>query len=217
MDESLLKAMKGVVDDLYGHVHRVSDLSVALGKEMSLPRDDIKRLGLVGILHDVGKIHIDPGILAKPGPLDELERDLMRQHPEIGYAMIAEKFDRRISEAILYHHERYDGAGYPFGLAGTKIPLLSRIVLVADAFDAITSHRAYQPALSADFAISEIINNSGTQFDPGVVEAFLTVIERDGVPAPRTAEQVKDGARVLRRLTRQPRSQSRTRSSSPIA
>jgi HD-GYP domain-containing protein (c-di-GMP phosphodiesterase class II) len=131
--------------------------------------------------------------------------------------MIAEKFDRRISEAILYHHERYDGAGYPFGLEGTKIPMLSRIVLVADAFDAITSHRAYQPALSADFAISEIINNSGTQFDPGVVEAFLVVIERDGVPAPRTAEQVKEGARVLRRLTRQSRQQSRARTSSPIA
>ncbi len=80
--------------------------------------------------------------------------------------MITEQFDRRIAEAILYHHERYDGVGYPFGLAGEKIPLLSRIVLVADAFDAITSNRAYQPALSVDYAINEIIVNSGTQFDP---------------------------------------------------
>ncbi|HEY3427779.1 MAG TPA: HD domain-containing phosphohydrolase [Acidimicrobiia bacterium] len=215
MDESLLKAMRGVVDDLYGHVHRVSDLAVALGKEMSIARDDVKRLGLVGILHDVGKIHIDPGVLAKPGPLDELERDHMRQHPEIGYAMIAEKFDRRVSEAILYHHERYDGFGYPFGIAGTKIPVLSRIVLVADAFDAITSHRAYQPALSVDFAISEIINNSGTQFDPAVVEAFLAVIERDGIPKP--GDRSKERARILKRLRGQPQPAGREKATSPTA
>jgi HD-GYP domain-containing protein (c-di-GMP phosphodiesterase class II) len=134
----------------------------------------------------------------------------MRQHPEIGYAMIAEKFDRRVSEAILYHHERYDGLGYPFGLAGTKIPVLSRIVLVADAFDAITSHRAYQPALSVDFAISEIINNSGTQFDPGVVEAFLAVSERDGIPTSQPGDRSKERARVLRRLTRQTREKAPT-------
>lgn len=217
MDESLLKAMKGVVDDLYGHVHRVSDLAVALGKEMSIARDDVKRLGLVGILHDVGKIHIDPGVLAKPGPLDELERDHMRQHPEIGYAMIAEKFDRRVSEAILYHHERYDGFGYPFGIAGTKIPVLSRIVLVADAFDAITSHRAYQPALSVDFAISEIINNSGTQFDPVVVEAFLAVIERDGIPTSKPGDRSKERARILKRLRGQPRPAGREKATSPTA
>jgi HD-GYP domain-containing protein (c-di-GMP phosphodiesterase class II) len=215
MDDSLLKAMKGVVDDLYGHVHRVSDLAVALGKEMSIARDDVKRLGLVGILHDVGKIHIDPGVLAKPGPLDELERDHMRQHPEIGYAMIAEKFDRRVSEAILYHHERYDGGGYPFGLAGTKIPVLSRIVLVADAFDAITSHRAYQVALSVDFAISEITNNSGTQFDPAVVEAFLAVIDRDGIPI--SGDRSKERARILKRLRGQPQPARRQKATIPTA
>jgi HD-GYP domain-containing protein (c-di-GMP phosphodiesterase class II) len=200
VDESFLKAMKGVVDDLYGHVHRVSDLATALGKEMDLPRDDIKRLSLVGILHDVGKVHIDPSILAKPGPLDEEEQTHMRRHPEIGYAMIAEKFDRRVSEAILYHHERFDGLGYPFGLEGQRIPILSRIVLVADAFDAITSHRSYQPALSTDFAISEIMNNSGTQFDPDVVDAFLSIINRGGIPAPR--RRAVATARVLSLLGR---------------
>lgn len=182
MDDSLIKAMKGVVDDLYGHVHRVADLSVAVGREMNLEAEDIKRLSLVGILHDVGKIHIDPAVLAKPGPLDDMERDHMRRHPEIGYAMIAQKFDRRIAEAILYHHERYDGFGYPFGLAGDKIPLLSRIVLVADAFDAITSNRAYQAALPVEYAINEIVINSGTQFDPLVVEAFLSITERGELP-----------------------------------
>jgi len=186
LDDSLIKAMKGVVDDLYGHVHRVADLGVAIGKEMNIPRDDQKRLSLVGILHDVGKVHIDPAVLAKPGPLDDAERDHMRRHPEIGYAMIVQKFDRRVSEAILYHHERYDGAGYPFGLAGEKIPLLSRIVLVADAFDAITNNRAYQAALSVEYAINEIIVNSGSQFDPLVVEAFMAIAERGELPPKAT-------------------------------
>jgi len=183
--------MKGVVDDLYGHVHRVADLAIAIGKEMSLDPADVKRLSLVGILHDVGKIHIDPAVLAKPGPLDDMERDHMRRHPEIGYAMIAQKFDRRVAEAILYHHERWDGFGYPFGLAGEKIPLLSRIVLVADAFDAITSNRAYQAALPVDYAINEIVVNSGTQFDPAVAEAFLALATRGDLPA-KTAPTTKD-------------------------
>lgn len=182
MDDSLIRAMKGVVEDLYGHVHRVADLSVAVGKEMDLDPEECRRLSLVGILHDVGKVHIDPAVLAKPGPLDEMERDHMRRHPEIGYAMIAQRFDPKISEAILYHHERFDGFGYPFGLAGEKIPLLSRIVLVADAFDAITSNRAYQRAMSVEYAINEIVINSGTQFDPGVVEAFLLITEQGLLP-----------------------------------
>jgi HD-GYP domain-containing protein (c-di-GMP phosphodiesterase class II) len=189
LDDSLIKAMKGVVEDLYGHVHRVADLAAALGKEMSLEKDDQKRLSLVGILHDVGKIHIDPAVLAKPGPLDDIERDHMRRHPEIGYAMIVQKFDRRVSEAILYHHERWDGLGYPFGLAGEKIPLLSRIVLVADAFDAITSNRAYQAALPVEYAVNEIVINSGTQFDPNVVEAFMSILERGEVP-PKPKKEV---------------------------
>ena len=154
---------------------------------MGLPEVDIEALALVGVLHDVGKVHIDPAILAKPGPLDELERDHMRRHPELGYAMINERFDRRVSEAILYHHERWDGGGYPFGLAGLEIPLLSRVVLVADAFDAITNHRSYQPALSVDYAIQEITGNTGTQFDPSVVEAFMLVSERGKLPLSAAA------------------------------
>jgi HD-GYP domain-containing protein (c-di-GMP phosphodiesterase class II) len=187
MEDYLLQAMQNVVEDLYGHVHRVADLACALGRTMGLPEADIEALALVGVLHDVGKVHIDPAILAKPGPLDELERDHMRRHPELGYAMINERFDRRVSEAILYHHERYDGGGYPFGLAGLEIPLLSRVVLVADAFDAITNHRSYQPALSVEYAIQEITSNAGTQFDPGVVEAFMSVSDRGKLPLSAAA------------------------------
>ncbi|MEX0946102.1 MAG: HD domain-containing phosphohydrolase [Acidimicrobiia bacterium] len=182
MDESLLLAMQNVVEDLYGHVHRVSDLAMALGRSMNLAQDDVDRLGLVGLLHDVGKVHVDPGILAKPGPLDDLERDHVRRHPELGFAMTSARFDRRVAEAILHHHERFDGAGYPFGLARQEIPVLSRVVLVADAYDAITSDRSYQPALPPVMAIDEITIHSGTQFDPTVVEAFLIIAGAGRLP-----------------------------------
>lgn len=182
----LLQAMEHIVEDLHGHVHRVADLAVALGRTLDLGDADIARLGLVGVLHDVGKVHVDPTILAKPGPLDPIELDHMRRHPELGFAMTVDRFDRRVSEAILYHHERYDGAGYPFGLAGAEIPVLARIVLVADAFDAMVSHRSYQPALPAEMAVEEINLFAGSQFDPMVVEAFNDVSRRGRLPVGPT-------------------------------
>jgi HD-GYP domain-containing protein (c-di-GMP phosphodiesterase class II) len=174
--------MEDVIEDLHGHVHRVADLAVNLGLGVGLGDDDLDRLALAGVLHDVGKIHLDPGILGKPGPLDEEERELMRRHPELGFAMTRNRMDPKVAEAILYHHERYDGRGYPFGLAADAIPILSRIVLVADAFDAMTSVRAYQPALPVEFAVTEIRNNAGTQFDPTVVEVFLELAAVDRLP-----------------------------------
>jgi HD-GYP domain-containing protein (c-di-GMP phosphodiesterase class II) len=146
-DNYLIQVMEDVIEDLHGHVHRVSNLAVDLGRGLGLGEDDLDRLALAGVLHDVGKIHMDPEILGKPGPLDPSEKDLMERHPELGFAMTRNRLDPKIAEAILYHHERFDGRGYPFGLTGNAIPILSRIVLVADAFDAMTSTRAYQPAL----------------------------------------------------------------------
>jgi len=178
----LIEVMEDVIEDLHGHVHRVADLAVNLGVGVGLGDDDLDRLALAGVLHDVGKIHLDPGILGKPGPLDEEERELMRRHPELGFAMTRNRMDPKVAEAILYHHERYDGRGYPFGLAADAIPILSRIVLVADAFDAMTSVRAYQPALPVEFAVTEIRNNAGTQFDPTVVEVFLELAAVDRLP-----------------------------------
>lgn len=175
--DTLLAAMEGVVEDLYGHVHRVSAIASTIGRHLGLDDTDIDRLTTVGVLHDVGKIHIDPAILAKPGPLEGAELIRMRRHPEFGFVMTVDLFDRGVSEAILHHHERYDGAGYPFGLAKDEIPLLARIVLVADAFDAITSHRSYQHALPVEWALQEITAHAGTQFDPGVVEAFVDVAD----------------------------------------
>ncbi len=178
----LIQVMEDVIEDLHGHVHRVSDLAVNLGTGLALPEDDLERLALAGVLHDVGKIHLDPGILGKPGPLDEEERELMRRHPELGFAMTRNRLDSKVAEAILYHHERFDGDGYPFGLSGNEIPILSRIVLVADAFDAMTSVRAYQPALPVEYAVDEIRRYAGSQFDPAVVEVFLDLAGRDLLP-----------------------------------
>lgn len=186
-DEFLISVMEDVIEDLHGHVHRVSNLAVDLGRGVHLGDDDLDRLALAGILHDVGKIHMDPGILGKPGPLDESERDLMERHPELGFAMTRNRLDPKIAEAILYHHERFDGRGYPFGLAGDAIPILSRIVLVADAFDAMTSKRAYQPALPVDFAVHEIRKNAGSQFDPQVVDIFLELAAVNALPLEKSA------------------------------
>ncbi len=179
----LIEVMEDVIEDLHGHVHRVSDLAVNLGTGLGLDEHDLDRLALAGVLHDVGKIHLDPAILGKPGPLGPEEQELMRRHPELGFAMTRNRLDPKVAEAILYHHERFDGKGYPFGLKGDLIPILSRIVLVADAFDAMTSVRAYQPALPVEVAVDEILRNAGTQFDPQVVEIFMAIAEVDALPA----------------------------------
>jgi HD-GYP domain-containing protein (c-di-GMP phosphodiesterase class II) len=178
----LIEVMEDVIEDLHGHVHRVSDLAVDLGIGIGLPGDDLDRLALAGVLHDVGKIHLDPKILGKPGPLDDDEFELIRRHPEMGFAMTRNRLDARVAEAILYHHERVDGRGYPFGLEADNIPILSRIVLVADAFDAMTSVRAYQPALPIEFAVQEIRKNAGTQFDTTVVDIFLELAAINKLP-----------------------------------
>lgn len=178
----LIEVMEDVIEDLHGHVHRVSDLAVNLGTGLALGEEDLDRLALAGVLHDVGKIHLDPSILGKPGPLTDSEFELMRRHPELGFAMTRNRLDSKVAEAILYHHERWDGRGYPFGLTAEEIPILSRVVLVSDAFDAMTSTRAYQPALPVDYAVNEIRNNAGTQFDPQVVDVFLELADMQMLP-----------------------------------
>jgi HD-GYP domain-containing protein (c-di-GMP phosphodiesterase class II) len=182
----LIEQMTGVVDDLYGHVYRVSTFAGQIGRAMGLPDEDIERLRTVGVLHDVGKIHIDPEIIAKPGPLCPEELDRMRRHPEFGFAMTIESFDRAVAEAVLYHHERWDGDGYPHRLVKQEIPMLARVIAVADAFDAITSDRAYQRALPVEFAVRELRAHAGRQFDPDCARVFAQLIEAGEIEAAVT-------------------------------
>lgn len=156
------------------HAKRIAFISRKIGENMNLPHNVLDELELFSMLHDIGKIGIDDRILNKPGKLNDIESFIMKKHPEIGYriAMSSPELES-VAEYILCHHEKWDGSGYPKGLMGEKIPLLSRILAVSDAFDAMTEDRIYRKAMCVDDAIAEIKNNSGTQFDPHVVEVFV--------------------------------------------
>lgn len=132
----------------------------------------------VGQLHDIGKIAIDQSILLKPGPLTKIELDEIQRHPDVGYKILkSSKETTSIAEYVLYHHERYDGKGYPSGLKGEEIPLLSRIIAVADSFNAMVSDRCYRKPMSVEDAINELIANKGTQFDPEIVDVAVKVLK----------------------------------------
>ena len=156
------------------HAKRIAFISRKIGENMNLPPNVLDELELFSMLHDIGKIGIDDRILNKPGKLNDPESFIMKKHPEIGYriAMSSPELEP-VAEYILCHHERWDGSGYPRGLNGKKIPLLSRILAVSDAYDAMTEDRIYRRAMSVDDAITEIKNKSGTQFDPYVVQVFI--------------------------------------------
>jgi len=160
-----------------GHSRRVRDYALLVADEMGL-RDPafLASLAQGALLHDVGKIGIPDRILLKPGPLGEEERNAMRRHPELGASLIGDIASLRAArELILAHHERYDGAGYPNGLAGAAIPLAARVFTVADAFDALTTDRPYHDALSWEDAASKVADGRGSQFDPDAADAFLRI------------------------------------------
>ncbi|MEA4913301.1 MAG: PAS domain S-box protein [Christensenella sp.] len=162
------------------HAERIGSFCAIIGERLNLPQDDIDRLRLFAMLHDIGKIAISDQILNKPSALNEEELKVMRTHPEIGYRIAMSSPDlAAIADLILTHHERWDGKGYPNQLAGENIPLLSRILAVADAYDAMTEDRVYRKALSREVAISEIRKNAGTQFDPKVAKVFLEILEEE--------------------------------------
>lgn len=159
------------------HFKRVGDLSQQIGRAMNLPEKDIAKLKMAGQLHDIGKIAIDPSIVNKRGSLSQQEWDEIKRHPDIGYKILkASKRTSCIAEYVLDHHERYDGNGYPAGLKGDRIPLLSRIITVADSYDAMTHDRCYKKAMSQNDAMKELISNKGTQFDPNVVDVAVKTI-----------------------------------------
>lgn len=151
-----------------------------LAEELGVAEADREKLRWVALLHDVGKLKISEKILNKEGKLDDDEWIEIRRHPQLGDDLIApiRPFLGPWANTILHHHERFDGTGYPLGLEGDEIALGARIVAVADAFDAMTARRSYQPAMSARFALRELSENAGTQFDPMVVRAFLSLSGR---------------------------------------
>jgi HD-GYP domain-containing protein (c-di-GMP phosphodiesterase class II) len=156
------------------HAERIAVLAKRIGMQLDLSQKQLDELELLSMLHDIGKIAIDDRILNKPGKLDDAEWTVMKKHPEIGYRIAMTSPDlESIADFILSHHERWDGKGYPQGLQGTQIPLLSRILAVADAFDAMTQNRVYRAALSRKQALAEIMLNAGTQFDPDIARIFV--------------------------------------------
>ena len=158
------------------HIERVGEHAAAIGRARGLGDQEIELLRLAAPLHDIGKIGVPAALLNKRGPLTPAERALMQQHTEAGRDLLAGSGSELLELAATIawtHHERWDGAGYPRGLAGEEIPLVGRIVAVADVFDAITSDRPYRNALSVDEALAIIASQRGTGFDPDVVDAFL--------------------------------------------
>ncbi len=159
-----------------GHSHRVAEYSTAIAENMGMSPKQIETIKTAALLHDIGKIGIKDQVLNKPGKLDFKELFEVQQHPEIGANIIKEiAFLKECSDIVRYHHERHDGNGYPNSLRGDQIPIEAAIVAVADAFDAMTSDRSYRKAMSKVLAINIIKENAGTQFHPGVVEAFTRV------------------------------------------
>jgi len=189
LEESALEAVESLnatVDakDPYtaGHSQRVRRIAVAIGEELGLDAESLDVLRFAGLFHDIGKIGVPDAILTKPARLTELEFEIVKRHPEDG-ARIVGRLQRMHATvpAILHHHERWDGNGYPHRLAGNEIPLEASIVGLADAVDAMTTDRPYSSARTLDEATGEVILNSGTQFAPAVVDAFVALVER--VPA----------------------------------
>jgi HD-GYP domain-containing protein (c-di-GMP phosphodiesterase class II) len=161
------------------HLERCRQYATALAAEIdsTLADEDVQHGYL---LHDIGKIGVPEALLTKPGPLTAREVAIMRAHPSLGAEIVApmQFLDARAIDVIRYHHERFDGHGYPDRLTADEIPLAARIFSVVDAFDAMTTDRAYRKALGTDEAVSHLISGAGTQFDPDIVATFLTIMDR---------------------------------------
>lgn len=172
----------------YFHSLRLASHALRLAERFDFDNEETLELATGALLHDIGKIALPSAILLKPGHLDCEQKKAVMDHPIIGYRMLLGRFSDRVAEMVLYHHERFDGCGYPAGLRGEQIPLEARILAILDAYDAMTSDRSYGRRLTVGEAHEEILLNTGTQFDPWVVERFLKVScsEWDcGLPAAR--------------------------------
>lgn len=176
---SVICAFNQLLDlkDLNTGVHstRLAEWGMRVGQELGLEQQELQNLEVAALLHDIGKVGIPDSILRKPGRLDDEEYALMKKHPEYGWAVLRmlPGFERAALD-ILHHHEFLNGKGYPAGLKNTEIPIVSRIVSVTDAFDAMVSSRPYRKGLPFEEAMRRLVESSGTQFDPVVVKCFLS-------------------------------------------
>ena len=182
---SLVDAFAAALDAknscMQGHSERVADISLALSRELDLPLDEQSRIHIGAHLHDIGKIGIPDCILNKNGKLTKMEFALIRRHPAIGSDIIGRvRILESVTDIVRHHHERFDGGGYPDGLAGEQISMGARIVAVADAFDAMTSPRTYRQELAVDEALNEMRRCRGGQFDSGIVTALVNLIKKSG-------------------------------------
>jgi diguanylate cyclase (GGDEF)-like protein/PAS domain S-box-containing protein len=177
---SLQQALAEKSHETEAHARHLQVLAVTLAQRLGLSDGEIVTCSLAALLHDIGKIAISESILDKPGPLNAEEWKAMRRHSEIGHRIVSSSPDLLdVAEGVLHHHERWDGKGYPHGLRGRDIPISARIIALADAFDAMTTDRAYHSALSQGEAVAEIATLAGSQFDPELAREFLAMLAED--------------------------------------
>ena len=179
----LSKAIEARDPYTQGHSARVTALAEEVARRLGWSPEQIATLRIGGPLHDIGKLAVSDDVLRKEGKLDPEEIDQIRQHPKIGARILLRMAAlREAIPYVLYHHERWDGRGYPSGKAGEEIPVEARVLAVADAFDAMTSDRPYRRALSREDALAEVERCSGTQFDPEIARVFLEVFAEAELP-----------------------------------
>lgn len=175
------------------HSQRLAEYSTRIATAMEMSKSETELMRIAALLHDVGKIGVRDAVLLKPGPLTEEEFIEMKTHPEIGVRILTGAVDRWVLDVVNYHHERYDGMGYPAGLSGEDIPIGARCLLVADAFDAMTSDRVYRKALQMEQVLDELTRHAGTQFDPDIAAIFVGLVSEGDLSSLYRPVHVADG------------------------
>ncbi|WP_223589923.1 HD-GYP domain-containing protein [Neobacillus bataviensis] len=180
---SLAKSLDSRDPYTASHSEKVAKYALMIAKELKLSNRQCEAVYIGGLLHDIGKIGVPEHILLKPSQLTNEEFDVIKKHPVIGYKTmehVSSFKENGVLDMVLYHHERYDGKGYPYGKKGEEIPLAARIIAVADTFDAMTTRRVYRNHMDLEYVYNEINSNKGLQFDPLIADVFLKILKRQG-------------------------------------